>query len=124
MILGTGIDIIEVHRVAEKVGKNNGFREKVFSKDEIAYCESGGSREQRYAVRFAVKEAFLKATGGGLTFGYDLNEIEVQNNELGKPFIVLHGKFKTLASQHGWNRIHVSLSHVQAMACAIVIIEQ
>lgn len=124
MIVGTGIDIIEVARVAEKVNKDNGFRDKVFSKNEIEYCETGGNREQHYAVRFAVKEAFLKATGGGLTLGYDLYEIEVLNGDKGQPYVSLQGNFKTLAGQHGWNKIHVSLSHVQSMACAIVIIEQ
>jgi len=124
MIVGTGIDIIEVARVAEKVTKGNGFREKVFSRNEIDYCETGGSRDQHYAVRFAVKEAFLKATGGGLTLGYDLFEIEVLNGDNGKPYVLLHGNFKKLADQHGWNKIHVSLSHVPSMACAIVIIEQ
>jgi len=124
MIIGTGIDIIEVHRVGEKIAKNNGFREKVFSKNEIEYCEAATDKAQRYAVRFAVKEAFLKATGGGLTFGYDLYEIEVQHGEQGKPAIFLHGKFKELSEQRGWNKIHVSLSHVTAMACAVVIIEQ
>jgi len=124
MIVGTGIDIIEVTRVAEKVNKDNGFREKVFSQNEIAYCEAGSSREQHYAVRFAVKEAFLKATGGGLTLGYDLYEIEVLNDDKGRPYILLHGNFKGLAERYGWNKIHVSLSHVQSMACATVIIEQ
>lgn len=124
MIIGTGIDIIEVQRVAEKVNKHNGFREKIFSKNEIAYCEAGGTKDQRYAVRFAVKEAFLKAAGGGLTLGYDLYEIEVLHDEIGKPLIALHGRFKMLADERGWNKIHVSLSHVQTMACAVVIIEQ
>lgn len=124
MIIGTGIDIIEVHRVAEKVDKNHGFREKVFSSNEITYCEAGGSRAQRYAVRFAVKEAFLKATGAGLTIGHELNEIEVHHAEEGMPYIILQGRFKTLASERGWNKIHISLSHVPAMACAVVIIEQ
>ena len=124
MIIGTGIDIIEVHRVAEKVDRSNGFREKVFSNNEIQYCESGSERAQRYAARFAVKEAFLKATGGGLTLGHELYEIEVHHAEEGKPYIVLQGRFKMLAGEHGWNRIHVSLSHVPGMACAVVIIEQ
>ncbi len=124
MIIGTGIDIIEVHRVAEKVNKENGFREKVFSADEINYCERAADAAQRYAARFAAKEAFLKAGGGGLMLGYDLNEIEIQHNDEGKPELILTGNFKALASERGWNKIHVSISHVQAMACAVVIIEQ
>ena len=124
MIIGTGIDIIEVQRVAEKVNKENGFREKVFSASEIIYCEKMADAAQHYAARFAAKEAFLKACGGGLMLGYNLSEVEIRHNDQGKPEFFLTGSFKVLAAEKGWNRIHVSLSHVQAMACAVVIIEQ
>jgi len=124
MILGTGIDMIEVQRVADKVGKDNGFKEKIFSPGEIKYCEGMADSAQHFAARFAAKEAFLKAAGGGLTLGYDLKDVEVINDTLGKPELVLTGNYKALAVERGWNKIHVSLSHVQAMACAIVIIEK
>lgn len=124
MIVGIGIDIIEVQRLAEKVNKKNGFREKVFSVAEITYCEKTADAAQHYAARFAAKEAFLKAAGGGLMLGYDLSEIAILHNDHGKPELVLNGNFKTLAAERGWVKIHVSLSHVQAMACAVVIIEQ
>lgn len=123
MIIGIGIDMIEVARVGEKVSKENGFRQKVFSGSECTFCESRTDKDQHYAARFAAKEAFLKATGKGLTIGYELHEIEVINDSLGKPGIILHGNFETLARENGWNKIHLSLSHVQAMACAVVIIE-
>jgi holo-[acyl-carrier protein] synthase len=123
MILGTGIDIIEVDRVREKVSKQ-GFREKVFSVNEIAFCEGRADKDQNYAARFAAKEAFLKATGKGLTLGHDLYLIEVVSDAIGKPEIALHGKFKQLASENSWNKIHLSLSHVQQMACAVVILEK
>ena len=124
MIIGIGIDIIEVQRVADKISKENGFREMVFSAGEIAYCEKAASKAEHYAARFAAKEAFLKAAGGGLTLGFELKDIEITNDDLGKPSIQLNDKFKMLATNNGWNKIHVSLSHVQAMACAVVIIEQ
>jgi holo-[acyl-carrier protein] synthase len=124
MIIGTGIDITEVNRVADKIARGNGFVQKVFSKAEIEFCESKKNKHENYAVRFAAKEAFLKATGFGLTLGYDLCDIEVVNDPLGKPAILLHGNFKEQGEKKGWNKIHVSLSHVQAMACAVVIIEQ
>ena len=123
MILGIGIDMIEVSRVREKTVKKE-FREMVFSQQEIAFCEAGQDKDQLYASRFAAKEAFLKATGKGLTLGYDLHQVEVVNDSLGKPSIVLHGNFKNLAADNGWSKIHLSLSHVQAMACAVVIIEK
>jgi len=124
MILGTGIDIIEVARVAERVGRENGFTEKVFAVAEIAFCEAKKNKGEHYAARFAAKEAFLKATGKGLLAGHDLHEIEIVADELGKPAIKLHGNFREQAIQSNWNKIHVSLSHVKDMACAVVIIEQ
>lgn len=124
MILGVGIDIIEVDRVGEKIRAGNGFREKIFSKGEIDFCEARSNKEQHYASRFAAKEAFLKAAGIGLTASYDLHEIEVASDALGKPTLSLTGYFLTLAKQKAWNIIHLSLSHVQATACAVVILEQ
>jgi holo-[acyl-carrier protein] synthase len=124
MIKGTGIDIIEVSRVAEKINKENGFKQKIFSANEIAFCDSKKEKDQHYAARFAAKEAFLKATGEGLALGYELNEIEVVSEDSGRPVIMLHGNFRKYAGVNGWNKIHVSLSHVQAMACAVVIIEE
>lgn len=123
MVIGVGIDMIEVTRVGEKISRNKGFREKVFSTKECGFCDSRKDKDQNYAARFAAKEAFLKATGKGLTIGYELHQIEVVNDSLGKPQIALHGNFKSLASENGWNKIHLSISHVQAMACAVVIIE-
>ena len=124
MIIGTGIDIIEVERVAAKVAKENGFTQKIFTAAEIAFCDSKPNRDQHYAARFAAKEAFLKATGQGLNLGYELCDIEVTGDAMGKPMITLHGNYKVRAAEHGWNKIHLSLSHVQAMACAVVIIEK
>lgn len=123
MIIGTGIDIIEVKRVAEKIGKENGFREKIFAASEIAFCESKINKAEHYAARFAAKEAFLKATGKGLTETFDLNQIVVNNDELGKPAITLTGQLESTANQLQWKKIHVSLSHLKSMACAVVIIE-
>ena len=124
MIIGVGIDIIEVDRVAEKILSGNGFRDRVFSALEIGFCESKSGRVQHYAARFAAKEAFLKAAGIGLTASYDLHEIEVTTDELGKPSITLKGNFLTLGQEKAWNKIHLSISHVQAVACAVVILEQ
>lgn len=123
MITGVGIDMIEVDRVMQKIDKNNGFREKVFSQAEIAFCESN-RKSENYAARFAAKEAFLKATGMGLLLGDELSEIEVVNDENGKPSIILQGSFKKHAEKNGWSKIHLSLSHLQQIACAVVILER
>jgi len=124
MILGVGIDMIELDRVMEKIDKNNGFKEKVFSEHEIVFCESKKNKEENYAARFAAKEAFLKATGMGLTLGNQLSEIEVVNDDRGKPSLNLKGDFKIKSLENNWNKIHLSLSHLQNIACAVVIIEQ
>jgi holo-[acyl-carrier protein] synthase len=123
MIIGTGIDIIEVDRVAEKLTKVSGFRDKIFSIGESQYCESKPNANEHFAARFAAKEAFLKATGKGLTITYDLFEIEVVHDELDRPSIKLNGNVARIAGENGWNKIHLSLSHVKSMACAFVIIE-
>lgn len=124
MIVGNGIDIVEISRIGEKLVKGNAFRDKVFSQAEIAHCEKCAEPWESYAARFAAKEAFLKATGKGMLLGYRLNEIEVLNDVDGKPFINLSGNFKNYFDENGWKTIHVSLSHIQKMACAFVIIEK
>jgi holo-[acyl-carrier protein] synthase len=121
--MGIGIDLIEVERVMSKINKENGFKEKIFSKGEIEFCEAN-LKSENYAARFAAKEAFLKATGLGLLLGYDLSEIEVVNDMNGKPSFNLSGNFKVQAELNNWNKIHLSLSHLQQVACAVVIIEQ
>lgn len=124
MIAGTGIDMVEVARIAEKVSKEKGFREKIFSANEIAYCESMTNKAEHYAARFAAKEAFLKATGLGLMAGFDLSNIELFHDRAGKPHLKLTGAFEAMAKENNWTAFHVSLSHVQLMACAVVIIEK
>jgi holo-[acyl-carrier protein] synthase len=124
MIVGTGIDIIEVDRLAEKLGKENGFREKVFSQGEIAFCEHKPNKAEHYAARFAAKEAFLKATGLGLLAGTDLHLIEVFADEAGKPYMRFYGAFDDLVKKNHWQSIHVSLSHIKSIACAVVVIEK
>ena len=98
MIIGVGIDMIEVDRVTEKISKDQGFREKIFSVNEILFCESK-KRGENYAARFAAKEAFLKATGEGLALGHNLSDIEVISDPSGKPSLVLNGTFKQMASE-------------------------
>jgi holo-[acyl-carrier protein] synthase len=124
MIVGNGIDLVEVSRITEKLQKGNAFRDKIFSQSEVEYCEKCAKRYESYAARFAAKEAFLKATGKGMLLGYDLNEIEVVNDADGKPFIKLNGNFLKYFNENGWKTIHLSLSHIPATACAFVIIEK
>ena len=124
MILGIGIDMIEVQRVEEKIMKENGFREHVFSKNEIIYCNAMKHQFQHYAARFAAKEALLKAFGIGLQTNFELNEIEIINDEAGKPIFNFIGNTGELILQKEITNIHVSLTHLKDVASAVVVIEK
>jgi len=124
MIFGIGTDLIEVERVADKLQKRAGFKELVFSADEIIYCEARTYKFEHYAARFAAKEAFLKALGTGWQKGTAFNEIEIYNDDEGKPEFRFHGiTAKTIADLE-LGKISVSLSHLKTIACAMVIIEK
>lgn len=124
MLAGLGTDLTEVERIAEKINKRSGFREMVFSKTEIAYCESKTNKFEHYAARFAAKEAFFKALGTGWLEGTHFNEVEITNDESGKPALVLLGETKKMLSAWGISKILVSLSHLKTIASAVVIIEK
>jgi holo-[acyl-carrier protein] synthase len=123
-LAGLGTDLMEVERIAEKINKESGFREMVFSKTEIAYCESKTNKFEHYAARFAAKEAFFKALGTGWLKGTHFNEVEITNDESGKPSIVLLDETKKTLSPLGIRKILVSLSHLKEIASAVVIIEK
>jgi len=123
MIKGTGIDLIDVERVAYRVGRTEGFREMVFSAAEIEYCEARGNKYEHYAARYAAKEAFFKALGTGWVNDTAYHEVEVFNDEAGKPGIKLLGKTAETLSSWGTISIAVSLTHLKTMAAAVVIIE-
>jgi holo-[acyl-carrier protein] synthase len=123
MIKGLGIDMIEVERIAEKMARAEGFREMVFSQKEIEYCEQKKNKFEHYAVRFAAKEAFYKAIGSGWMNGTAFNEIEITNDDKGKPSITLLGNTSQLMTQMEIKSILVSLTHLKTIASAVVIIE-
>jgi holo-[acyl-carrier protein] synthase len=123
MIIGTGIDIIEVDRVAQRVGSDNGFREMVFSKEEIQYCDSKAFPYQHYAGRFAAKEAFLKAVGRGWDSGLSLNEIEVVNGPKGRPELRIFGQTEKELTYLGIRSIYLSIAHLKTIATAVIILE-
>ena len=123
MIIGSGIDLIETERVAEKLARNRGFREKVFSPAEIEYCERMAETAQHFAGRFAAKEALLKALGFGLTGYLELKDAAIENNDLGAPFFVFAGEMRGIIAARGVAHIHVSISHIHLAASAVVILE-
>ena len=123
MIYGIGTDIIEVSRIHTVMEKDIGFREKIFTAGEIAYCETKKHKFENYAARFSAKEAFLKAIGTGWRFGIRFADIDVYHDEYGKPLIRVYGKAEELVKNEGISKIHVSLSHLKEMATAVVIVE-
>ena len=124
MIVGTGIDIAEVPRIAasiERFGRR--FVERVFTPDEIRYCESKANKAERYAGRFAAKEAAMKALGTGWSRGVTWQDVEVQRVPGGRPTMVFHGKAAEFFRQLGAARAHLSITHTQESAMAQVILE-
>jgi len=124
MIAGLGIDTVDIERIAASISREAGFREMIFSKKEIAYCEAKANKFECYAARFAAKEAFFKALGTGWPEGTQFNEVEITNNEIGKPELGFLGETKKTISSWGIDKILVSLSHTKISASAVVIIEK
>ncbi|GAA4371083.1 holo-ACP synthase [Hymenobacter saemangeumensis] len=123
MVLGIGIDIIETARIAEKLQRSRGLMEKVFSPAEIEYCQRMAEPMQHFAGRFAAKEALIKALGFGLTGYLDLKDAAIANNELGAPYFVFAGEMSRIIQERSVGRVHVTISHIQLAACAVVVLE-
>ena len=123
-IFGIGTDIVNISRIKKSLNKNKKFKNKIFSLNEIKYCESKLNTIAFYSKRFAAKEAFVKALGTGVTKGISFNEISITNNKNGAPFIELLGKTKTIVKKilKKKNNIYLSLSDEIKYALAIVII--
>lgn len=120
MQIKTGVDIIEVARIKNAIDiYNNKFLEKVYTNNEIAYCNSKKQlRFEHFAARFAAKEAGIKALSELLVNKFELGwkDIEIVNNKDGKPKLVIHKKIKCI------NSIDVSMSHIKKYAIANVVI--
>ncbi len=124
MIVGTGIDIIEVPRVAHSIERfGRRFTERVFTKAEIRYCESKVNKAERYAARFAAKEAALKAIGTGWRRGVAWQDVEIGHEPGGRPTISFSGHAAEFAARLGMKRASLSVSHTREYAVAQVILE-
>lgn len=124
MIVGTGVDIVEVPRVAaaiERFGQR--FVQRIYTEAEVRYCESKANKMERYAARFAAKEAALKAIGTGWTRGVSWRDVEVQRERGGRPTLAFTGKAAEFAARLGMKRVSLSLSHTKEQAIAQVILE-
>lgn len=124
MILGIGVDICNVHRLSQlrlKYGPR--FLDRVFTPVEQRRCGDGPACDERYAARFAAKEAFMKAIGTGWGQGLTFLDIEVATEDTGRPVLTVTGEARQLADGAGVARIHISLSHERDAAVAFVILE-
>jgi holo-[acyl-carrier protein] synthase len=124
MILGVGTDIIEVARIHssyERFGER--FVNRILLPDEIAYCLSHKAPAPFLAARFAAKEAISKAFGTGIGAQLSWQDMEIRRKESGEPYVVLHGGGETLLKSRGAKHVLVSISHTQAHATAVAILE-
>lgn len=124
MIVGTGIDVAEVPRVAaaiERFGER--FINRIFTEGEIRYCDSKANRVERYAARFAAKEAGMKALGTGWNYGVRWRDVEVRRQAGQRPTIVFHGKAGEFARKLGVVNAALSITHTAGQAIAQVILE-
>lgn len=122
MIYGIGIDIVKIERMKdayEKWGRK--FFEKVLTEDEISYCYRRNDPYPSLAVRFAAKEALIKATGWEISFRY--KDVEVVNNEKGRPMMSVTGKLKAHFHDREIKHCHVTLSHEKEFGVACVVLE-
>ncbi|AKA71516.1 holo-ACP synthase [Clostridium scatologenes] len=122
MILGVGIDIVEIRRIKEAMEKHANFIDRLFSKNEIEYFKVRNLRPEFVAGRFAAKEAVVKAMGTGFN-GFEIKDIEIDRTASGKPIVVLRGKAKMIAQKCGNYKIHVSISHSLDNAIAYATME-
>ncbi len=124
MIVGTGVDIVEVPRVAASIERfGERFLRRIFTADEIRYCKSKRNAAERFAARFAAKEAALKAIGTGWRKGVAWTDVEVQRVPGGRPTLKLTGVAAAYALALGMKRASLSLSHTADHAVAQVILE-
>jgi len=124
VILGTGIDIIEVGRIQASYDRfGERFVNRILHPEEIAYSLGHKNPAPFLAARFSVKEAVSKAFGTGIGQHLGWHDMEVRRKPSGEPYIVLHGKGATLFEQRGARALHISLSHTEAHAAAVAILE-
>ncbi|MBI2946489.1 MAG: holo-ACP synthase [Verrucomicrobia bacterium] len=124
MILGLGIDIIEVARIRashERFGER--FLRRILLPAEIAYCLSHKTPAPHLAARFAAKEAISKAFGTGIGSSLGWHDVEVARKDTGQPFVVLHGGGQKLLETRGGRTIHISISHTEFHAAVVAILE-
>jgi len=124
VILGSGVDLCEVPRIEAAVARyGSRFLERIFTAREIAYADRKANRFERYAARFAAKEAGMKALGTGWHGGIAWRDFEVVNLPSGRPTLNFHGRAAEVAAKLGVRHVALSLTHTKEQALAMVILE-
>jgi holo-[acyl-carrier protein] synthase len=124
MLIGTGVDLIEVERIAHSIERyGERFLRRVYTDHEIAYCRGRRISAESFAARFAAKEAGAKALGTGISRGVTWNEFQVARNPGGRPVLELRGRAALLAKELGVHAISLSLTHTGSLAMATVVME-
>jgi holo-[acyl-carrier protein] synthase len=124
VIVGTGVDLCEVPRLREAILRHGDrFKLRVFTDLEIAYAERKRDPYERYAARFAAKEAGMKALGTGWSGGISWRDFEVTNLPSGRPTLAFHGKAAEIAAKLALRNIVLTLTHTRDQALALVILE-
>lgn len=121
--VGLGVDIVEIERIKNILARRPNFADQVFSFAERAYCSKTSNPATHYALRFAAKEAVVKALGTGFSEGIWVRDIEVERAKNGRPFVRLSGRAKEVAEMQGVKEISLSMSytHTDAVACAMAV---
>jgi holo-[acyl-carrier protein] synthase len=122
MILGVGIDITEIQKIEESI-RSETFQQKVFTPGELKAVDGFKNKAEHLAGKFAAKEAFMKAIGAGIWQQVWFVQIEVLNDEFGKPYINVSGEAEVRLKESKSEKIHVSISHSGGIAVAVVILE-
>lgn len=122
MILGIGVDSIEISRVARSINRRPGLLQRLFTPEEISQLPQGEKKFSRMAAIFAAKEAVLKALGTGLA-GHSWQNIQVLHNPAGRPEVCLQGKTLVMANCLGVKKVHISLTHDRQRAVAFCVME-
>lgn len=124
MIVGIGVDLEEIERIVSVIeAHGDRFLRRVYTPAELAYVADKANRFERYAARFAAKEAAMKALGTGWACGVRWRDIEIENDSDGRPHLKLHGRAAQIADRLGCRRTWVSMSHSRTSVVAQVILE-
>jgi holo-[acyl-carrier protein] synthase len=124
MIVGSGVDIIEIARIADVLARyGDRFCQRIYLPGEILYCRSKKNGAESFAARFAAKEAAAKALGTGIQHGVAWREIEVVRSPGGRPTLLFHGRAAAVAAKLGVRNAVISLTHSRTQALAQVVLE-